>query len=685
MTSRRLALIGRGIVLLLLAASARPASALPVSPPQDLVGGPAGSRVTATVENTGGTSNRDPTGGFCDESAGLTIKDAQLEARTDAFDNGLTLWVNDAIFPTLEPPFVRPAEAAVAFDKSDQTISTNFVTMTVGSSFLDVAMQYYMASDSSTIRTLADFHNPNTDTVTATVAWVTNVGGTSSDQQIRDSSDAPATTFNTLDRWVVTSDSAVTPTVPALTHVLFGRDTFPTQTVRAKTKIPTTAAVFDCEPSIVPEFQLNTRGILGTFDVNVRGTAEVPGGDTVSLMFFNQLHVSNTAASDAAKATFDLSNPPIGGDLLKGLAPAVLARVLNWDFRFGNFLATGPGPGTPPHVRVFAVDPATPATELGSFLAFGSNWLGGVRVASGDLDNDKLPEIVTAAGPGGGPHVRIWDVDTFTGKVTPTAGDFYAYDPAFAGGVNVAIADVDPTNPGEELITGAGPGGGPHVRVWKYSATTGLTAIDSGGFYAYDPSFRGGVYVAAGDVSQGSSVSSPDNLAKEIVTGADGGGGPHVKIFRMSSGVVEEQYLRPCPTCPTQSGFMAYDPAFRGGVYVAVGDLDKKGKAEIVTGAGPGGGPHVRAWRLGSVSDLSELSGFYAYDPLFPGGVSVAADDTNGDGRADIITGAGPGGGPHVETWLISDVGAPTLGASFYAYDPLFGGGVWVSGLLPTG
>jgi len=84
--------------------------------------------------------------------------------------------------------------------------------------------------------------------------------------------------------------------------------------------------------------------------------------------------------------------------------------------------------------------------------------------------------------------------------------------------------------------------------------------------------------------------------------------------------------------------------------------LTGDGVAEIITGAGPGGGPHVRAFDV--VGGVMEVASFFAYDVAFTGGVNVAAADLTGDGVAEIITGAGPGGGPHVR---VRDVSGKTI------------------------
>ncbi len=104
--------------------------------------------------------------------------------------------------------------------------------------------------------------------------------------------------------------------------------------------------------------------------------------------------------------------------------------------------------------------------------------------------------------------------------------------------------------------------------------------------------------------------------------------------------------------------------------------MNADGHDDVITGAGAGGGPHVRVL---SGADGSQLHGFFAYAPSFLGGVRVAAVDADGDGRADIVTGAGPGGGPHVR--ILSGRDRSVL-ASQFAYDPAFTGGVFVAGDL---
>jgi hypothetical protein len=115
---------------------------------------------------------------------------------------------------------------------------------------------------------------------------------------------------------------------------------------------------------------------------------------------------------------------------------------------------------------------------------------GGVFVASGDVTGDGLADIVTSAGPGGGPHIRVFD-----GKSGQIAWEFMAYAESFSGGVTVAVGDV--TGDGQaDIVTGAGPGGGPHIKVFD-----GATKSELYGFYAFDPSFTGGTRIAVGDIN----------------------------------------------------------------------------------------------------------------------------------------------------------------------------------------
>jgi FG-GAP repeat protein len=71
--------------------------------------------------------------------------------------------------------------------------------------------------------------------------------------------------------------------------------------------------------------------------------------------------------------------------------------------------------------------------ERGSFFAYSPAFTGRLRVAAGDVNGDGVADIITAAGPGGGPHVKIFDGVTFA-----EIGSFFAYAPSFTAGVYVA-------------------------------------------------------------------------------------------------------------------------------------------------------------------------------------------------------------------------------------------------------
>ncbi|MBU0598192.1 S8 family serine peptidase, partial [Patescibacteria group bacterium] len=194
--------------------------------------------------------------------------------------------------------------------------------------------------------------------------------------------------------------------------------------------------------------------------------------------------------------------------------------------------------------------------------------------------------IITGAGSGGGPHVRVFNENG------QRQSQFFAYAESFRGGVNVATGDVDGDGE-DEIVTGTGDGGGPHVRIFN---TEGNLQSQ---FFAYAESFRGGVNVAAGDLD--------GDGTDEIIAGAGYTGGPHVRVFDANGNL--------------KSQFFAYAESFRGGVNVAAGDLDGDGTDEIIAGAGYTGGPHVRVFNQAGVRQ----SQFFAYAESFRGGVNVAS------------------------------------------------------------
>jgi hypothetical protein len=308
------------------------------------------------------------------------------------------------------------------------------------------------------------------------------------------------------------------------------------------------------------------------------------------------------------------------------------------------FLAAGSLGSAPPVVRFN--NPETGAKQF-PFVPYDSSFTGGVRLAVADVTGDGIPDLVTGAGPGGGSHVRVFDGQT-GGQAAGPLGSFTVFEDSFVGGVHVAAADVN-RDGFADVIVSAGLGGGPRIRV--FSGADGVVLHD---YFSANMALRFGLTVAAADVNR-------DGFA-DIIAGTGIGGAAEVAVF---SGRDQSLLAR----------YFAFEPDFTRGVSLAAADLTGDGAADIIVGAGYRGAPRVRVFDGASGGLLQD---FFAFDPSSRGGVSVAATDATGDGVPEIVTGAGPGGGSLVRVFDAATLAVLTSYAAYSA--PFDTTGVVVAG-----
>jgi hypothetical protein len=224
-----------------------------------------------------------------------------------------------------------------------------------------------------------------------------------------------------------------------------------------------------------------TRNAFFNYDSRYPGGAQIISADIdndkVNETLVNSNGTITIYRGKSVLKTFKPFNGLFKGDISLAIAD------LNGNGR--KQLVIGAGRGGGPQVRIFSTDGRLLS---GGFFAYDRNFRGGVNVAAIDYNNDGKDEIITGAGVGGGPQVRIFNGN---GKVL---GGFFAYDKNSRSGVSVSAGILN--NSGEkQIVTGAGPGVPPQVRVWdKYGKLISQ-------FLAYDKTSTAGITVTVADIN----------------------------------------------------------------------------------------------------------------------------------------------------------------------------------------
>ena len=367
--------------------------------------------------------------------------------------------------------------------------------------------------------------------------------------------------------------------------------------------------------------------------------------------------VSSGNASGSTGAFTVLATPPVASPTQRLTGTYAVATGVNGSPAVQVYDATGRLISTPnPFPPGFnnEVDPGS------------AGFTGGMRVAVGDVTGDGVADYVVGTGPTITATVRV--IDGATGQFILNFQPFGT----FQGGVFVSVGDIDRDGTNDIVIT-PDEGGGPRVVVLRGGTTPGggnFTKL-ADFFGIEDPGFRGGARAGVGDING-------DGFA-EVVVSAGFGGGPRVSVYD-GAALSRGQFVHPV------GDFFVFADALRNGAYIAVGDVDGDGFGDIIAGAGPGGGPRVLVvggrtlLQQGAATAVNNpVTNFFAGNTENRGGVRVAAKNLDGDRNAEILTGAGDGGGSGVTIYRGASLAAGGFDV-LQGFDALAGyqGGVFV-------
>ncbi len=245
------------------------------------------------------------------------------------------------------------------------------------------------------------------------------------------------------------------------------------------------------------------------------------------------------------------------------------------------------GPGTP--LRVAVLSGVDGSVLVAPFDPFGGDFLGGGYIAAADLDRDGRAEFVVTPDQGGGPRVTVFGRGA-DGTTTVRANFLGIDDASFRGGARAALGDVNGDGT-PDVVVAAGFGGGPRTAIFAgQSVLVGSPSRLVADFFAFPGSdalnLRNGSFVAAGDVT--------GDGYTDLVFGGGPGGAP--RVFILSGALVTAGDVSGAQAAPVANFFASGDLSDRGGARVGVTRADADGRADVVVGSGAGRPAGVRVY-----------------------------------------------------------------------------------------
>jgi hypothetical protein len=333
------------------------------------------------------------------------------------------------------------------------------------------------------------------------------------------------------------------------------------------------------------------------------------------------------------------------------------------------------------------------ATAAGAVINARFNWFGS---ASGPVGTNNVQGIVnasqflqaplgtavpneskfiTGANVSAGNAVKVYSTNSTITTATPAAG-VNSFSPANAGEGRVAYADITGDGVRDVII-----GSSTSDLVQVYNGATGALIDQFAGLQTITnkavTNFAGGVYVAAGDINADGKI--------DVVV-SQGAYDPRIVVYNGVS--VAAGSSAPTKLRDFEDGYNRGSISM--GVSVAVGDFNGDGYDDIATAVVGFANSNVRVYdgkflttgaQAGMVTGRSVAItpgvDFYAYLG-YAVTANIAAGDVNGDGRADLVTGAASlganvrvfdfaAGSLLAPQTFASATSMPTLDADFYA------------------